>query len=124
VSGSSRLGRSGTASALSAQGSGASNLELADLHLQNLDIQLSGASHGSVKVTGTIAGRLQADLHGHTPVRQAGHLGWLQHPNRCTKPQASPACGGSRLPQACIDREASLVSLDRCSAVVRWRMCR
>jgi Putative auto-transporter adhesin, head GIN domain len=58
VSGSSRLGRSGTASALSAQGSGASDLELADLHLHDLDIKLSGSSHGSVNVTGTIAAQV------------------------------------------------------------------
>ena len=58
VSGSSRLELTGTANALSAQGSGASRLELADLHLRDLDIQLSGASRGSVKVTGTIAAQV------------------------------------------------------------------
>jgi hypothetical protein len=58
VSGSSRLELTGTANALSAQGSGASNLELADLHLQDLDIRLSGASHGNVNVTGTIAAQV------------------------------------------------------------------
>jgi Putative auto-transporter adhesin, head GIN domain len=58
VSGSSRLELTGTANALSAQGSGASNLELADLHLQDLDIKLSGASHGNVNVTGTIAAQV------------------------------------------------------------------
>jgi hypothetical protein len=58
VSGSSRLELTGTANALSAQGSGASNLELADLHLQNLDIKLSGASRGSVNVTGTITAQV------------------------------------------------------------------
>jgi hypothetical protein len=42
VSGSSRLELTGTANALSVQGSGASNLELADLHLRDLDIKLSG----------------------------------------------------------------------------------
>jgi Putative auto-transporter adhesin, head GIN domain len=41
-----------------AQGSGASNLELADLHLQDLDIKLSGASHGNVNVTGTITAQV------------------------------------------------------------------
>ena len=58
VSGSSRLELTGTANALSAQGSGASNLELADLHLRDLDIQLSGASRGSVNVTGTITAQV------------------------------------------------------------------
>ena len=58
VSGSSRLELTGTANALSAQGSGASNLELADLHLRDLDIKLSGASRGSVNVTGTIAAQV------------------------------------------------------------------
>jgi hypothetical protein len=58
VSGSSRLELTGTANALSAQGSGASNLELADLHLQDLDIQLSGASRGSVQADRTITARV------------------------------------------------------------------
>jgi hypothetical protein len=58
VSGSSRLELTGTANALNAQGSGASNLELADLHLQDLDIRLSGASHGNVNVTGTITAQV------------------------------------------------------------------
>jgi hypothetical protein len=68
VSGSSRLELTGTANALSAQGSGASNLELADLRLRDLDIQLSGASHGSVKVTGTIA----AQVSGASKLTYAG----------------------------------------------------
>ena len=58
VSGSSRLELTGTANALNAQGSGASNLELADLQLRDLDIKLSGASHGSVNVTGTITAQV------------------------------------------------------------------
>ncbi len=58
VSGSSRLELTGTANALSAQGSGASNLELADLHLHDLDIKLSGASHGSVQVDRTLAAQV------------------------------------------------------------------
>ena len=58
VSGSSRLELTGTANALSAQGSGASNLELADLHLQDLDIKLSGASRGSVQADRTIAAQV------------------------------------------------------------------
>jgi hypothetical protein len=58
VSGSSRLELTGTANTLTAQGSGASNLELADLRLRDLDIQLSGASRGSVNVTGTIAAQV------------------------------------------------------------------
>ena len=68
VSGSSRLELTGTANALSAQGSGASNLELADLHLQNLDIKLSGASRGSVNVTGTIT----AQVSGASKLTYAG----------------------------------------------------
>jgi Putative auto-transporter adhesin, head GIN domain len=68
VSGSSRLELTGTANALSAQGSGASNLELADLHLQTLDIKLSGAGHGSVNVTGTIA----AQVSGASKLTYAG----------------------------------------------------
>jgi hypothetical protein len=58
VSGSSRLELTGTADALSAQGSGASNLELADLHLQDLDIKLSGASRGSVQADRTITAQV------------------------------------------------------------------
>jgi Putative auto-transporter adhesin, head GIN domain len=68
VSGSSRLELTGTANALSAQGSGASNLELADLHLRDLDIKLSGASRGSVNVTGTIA----AQVSGASKLTYAG----------------------------------------------------
>lgn len=68
VSGSSRLELTGTANALSAQGSGASNLELADLHLRDLDIQLSGASRGSVNVTGTIT----AQVSGASKLSYAG----------------------------------------------------
>jgi Putative auto-transporter adhesin, head GIN domain len=68
VSGSPRLELTGTANALSAQGSGASNLELADLHLRDLDIQLSGASRGSVNVTGTIT----AQVSGASKLTYAG----------------------------------------------------
>jgi Putative auto-transporter adhesin, head GIN domain len=68
VSGSSRLELTGTANALSAQGSGASNLGLADLHLRDLDIRLSGASGGSVNVTGTIA----AQVSGASKLTYAG----------------------------------------------------
>ena len=55
VSGSSRLRLTGRANTLKAAGSGASNLELADLELEELDITLSGASHGTVQVERTIA---------------------------------------------------------------------
>ncbi len=58
VSGSSRLRLTGRVNTLRAAGSGASNLELADLHLQDLDITLSGASHGSVKVERTVAAQV------------------------------------------------------------------
>jgi hypothetical protein len=58
VSGSSRLELTGTANTLSAQGSGASRLELAELRLQDLDVKLSGASHGSVQVDRTITAQV------------------------------------------------------------------
>jgi hypothetical protein len=58
VSGSSRVQLTGTANALSVQGSGASRLELAGLHLQTLDIMLSGASRGDVQVDRTIAAQV------------------------------------------------------------------
>jgi hypothetical protein len=58
VSGSSRLQLTGRANTFSAAGSGASTLELADLHLQDLNITLSGASHGSVQVDRTIAAQV------------------------------------------------------------------
>jgi hypothetical protein len=58
VSGSSRLQLTGTANGLRVAGSGASTLELVDLHLQALDITLSGASHASVQVDRTIAAQV------------------------------------------------------------------
>ena len=58
VSGASHLQLTGRAGALSVEGSGASNLELAGLSLQDLDIRLSGASHASVHVDRTIAAQL------------------------------------------------------------------
>jgi hypothetical protein len=58
VSGASRLKLTGRANTLRAAGSGASNLELADLDLEDLDITLSGASHGSVQVDRTIAAQV------------------------------------------------------------------
>jgi putative autotransporter adhesin-like protein len=58
VSGSSTLQLSGTASTLSAAASGASNLELAGLRVQDLDITLSGASHASVQVDRSIAAQM------------------------------------------------------------------
>jgi hypothetical protein len=58
VSGSSRVTLAGSANAVRAEGSGASNLELTDLDLQDLDITLSGASHGSVHVQRTIAAQV------------------------------------------------------------------
>jgi hypothetical protein len=58
VSGSSRLELTGTANTLSAQGSGGSRLDLAQLRLQDLDIQLSGASHGSVQADQTITAQV------------------------------------------------------------------
>jgi Putative auto-transporter adhesin, head GIN domain len=58
VSGSSRLQLTGTASTLSAAGSGASSLELAGLLVHDLDITLSGASHGTVQVDRTIAAQV------------------------------------------------------------------
>jgi hypothetical protein len=58
VSGSSRLELTGTANTLSAQGSGGSRLDLAELRLQDLDIRLSGASHGSVQADWTITAQV------------------------------------------------------------------
>jgi putative autotransporter adhesin-like protein len=51
----SSTGRAGT---LKADASGASNLELADLGLEDLDIQLSGASRADVQAAHTIAAQL------------------------------------------------------------------
>lgn len=58
VSGASRLQLTGRATTLSTTASGASSLELADLQLQDLDITLSGASHGSVQADRTIAAQV------------------------------------------------------------------
>lgn len=58
VSGSSRLQLTGTANALRVAGSGGSSLELADLHLEDLDITLSGASDGSVQVDRSISAQV------------------------------------------------------------------
>ena len=58
VSGASRLELTGTAETLTVDGSGASRLELADLRLQELNIQLSGASRGSVEVDRTITAQV------------------------------------------------------------------
>jgi putative autotransporter adhesin-like protein len=58
VSGASRLKLTGRANTLRAAGSGASNLELTGLKLEDLDITLSGASHGSVQVDRTIAAQV------------------------------------------------------------------
>jgi Putative auto-transporter adhesin, head GIN domain len=58
VSGSSRLRLTGTADTLSAAASGASDLELADLRVHDLEITLSGASHGSVQADRTIAAQV------------------------------------------------------------------
>jgi putative autotransporter adhesin-like protein len=58
VSGASRPERTGTTGRLEADGSGASRLELAALRLQDLDIQLSGASHASVQADRTITAQV------------------------------------------------------------------
>jgi hypothetical protein len=58
VSGASHLALTGRADTLSADGSGASDLELAELSLHDLDIRLSGASHANVQVDRTIAAQL------------------------------------------------------------------
>jgi hypothetical protein len=92
VSGSSRLELTGTANALSAQGSGASTLDLADLRLRDLDIQLSGASHGSVNVTGTIA----AQVSGASKLTYAGTP---QFTKRDTS--GAPASRPPNLPTTC-----------------------
>jgi hypothetical protein len=56
--GGSHLELIGAASTLEAEGSGASDLELAELRLHHLDIRLSGASHAKVQVDQTIAAQL------------------------------------------------------------------
>jgi hypothetical protein len=58
VSGSSHLELTGTADTVKADGSGASDLELAELSLHHLDIRLSGASHANVQADQTIAAQL------------------------------------------------------------------
>lgn len=58
VSGGSHLELTGTAATLDADGSGASDLELADLSLHHLNIRLSGASHAKVHADQTIAAQL------------------------------------------------------------------
>jgi Putative auto-transporter adhesin, head GIN domain len=58
VSGASRLELTGTAGALEVNGSGASNLALAGLAVDDLDVQLSGASRADVRTDGTIAAQL------------------------------------------------------------------
>jgi hypothetical protein len=63
VSGTSHLELTGTAGTLKAQGSGASDLELAALRLHDLDIDLSGANHADVQVDRTIAAQLSGASH-------------------------------------------------------------
>jgi hypothetical protein len=63
VSGTSHLELTGTADTLKAQGSGASDLELAALRLHDLDIELSGANHADVQVDRTIAAQLSGASH-------------------------------------------------------------
>jgi hypothetical protein len=58
VSGASRLELTGTAGALEVDGSGASNLALAGLAVDDLDLQLSGASRADVRTDGTITAQL------------------------------------------------------------------
>ena len=58
VSGASRLELTGTAGALEVDGSGASELALTGLAVDDLDIQLSGASRADVQSDGTIAAQL------------------------------------------------------------------
>lgn len=63
LSGAARLELTGTTGRLHADGSGASNLELAGLRLHDLDIQLSGASHANVQADRTIAAQLSGASH-------------------------------------------------------------
>ena len=58
VSGASRLELTGTAGAPEVDGSGASDLALTGLAVDDLDIQLSGASRADVQSDGTIAAQL------------------------------------------------------------------
>jgi Putative auto-transporter adhesin, head GIN domain len=63
VSGGSHLELTGEAGTLAADGSGASDLELAELSLQHLDIHLSGGSHANVQADQTIAAQLSGASH-------------------------------------------------------------
>jgi hypothetical protein len=63
VSGGSHLELTGEAGTLAADGSGASDLQLAELRLQHLDIRLSGGSHANVQADQTIAAQLSGASH-------------------------------------------------------------
>jgi hypothetical protein len=58
VSSRARLPGRGAASTFQADGSGACNLQLAELRLQHVDIQLSGGSHANIQAGQTIAAQL------------------------------------------------------------------
>ena len=58
----------GSASDIVIEGSGASRVELADFPLNNADINLSGASTGTVN----LKGRLDAELSGASKLRYIG----------------------------------------------------
>ena len=68
ISGASTVGLSGSAEDLKAGVSGASHLELDDFPVSNADIELSGASNGTVNTNGT----LDADLSGASKLYYIG----------------------------------------------------
>ncbi|HEY7705349.1 MAG TPA: head GIN domain-containing protein [Acidimicrobiia bacterium] len=68
LSGASNVDLTGTAGQVTADGSGASDVDLSGLEAEDVVIELSGASSGSVNVTGTLA----AGASGASNLRYAG----------------------------------------------------
>ncbi len=68
VSGAARIGVAGTVRAATLEASGASNLELGDLIVRDMDVNLSGGSRGTVVVTDT----LDADVSGGSLLKYSG----------------------------------------------------
>ena len=99
VSGGSHLELSGAAGTLEADGSGASDLELAELSLHHLDIQLSGASRAKVQADQTIAAQLSGAsglTYKGTPrfTRQdTSGASTIQHADALGSPDRAPGSG-------------------------------
>ena len=68
VSGASTVQLQGSASDIVIDASGASSVELADFPVNNADVELSGASHGTINLDG----RLDADLSGASNLKYIG----------------------------------------------------